>query len=120
MNEHKKQKTGAFSLHGLPPNPVAISAERLAELLAMENNHAALAVDNENLDNENAELEKENERLMAFINNPHAVHAHYLRIGNGWEIWTSERVRGMERELERLNATVEQPGMNPARGTNLT
>lgn len=37
---------------------------------------------------------------MPWINNPHAVHAHYLRIGNGWEVWSSERVRGMERELE--------------------
>lgn len=37
--------------------------------------------------------------LRAFIDNPHAVHAHYLRIGNGWEVWTTERVRGMERDL---------------------
>lgn len=41
---------------------------------------------------------------MPWINNPHAVHAHYLRIGNGWEVWTSERVRGMEQEIERLRS----------------
>ena len=39
---------------------------------------------------------------MPWVNNPHAVHQHYLRIGNGWEVWSTARVRGMELENERL------------------
>lgn len=48
------------------------------------------------------------QELMDFINNPHRVHAHYLRIGNGWEVWTSERVRGMEKRIAELEAEVDR------------
>jgi hypothetical protein len=47
-------------------------------------------------------LERELANAMRVINDPHAMHAHYLRIGNGWEVWTSERVRGYERRIEEL------------------
>lgn len=39
---------------------------------------------------------------MPWIDNPHAVHSHYLRTGNGWEVWPSERVRGYECYIEAL------------------
>lgn len=55
------------------------------------------------------ELERENNALRAkvgelerLISDPHAMHAHYLRIGNGWEVWTHERVRGMEKQIAEL------------------
>lgn len=46
--------------------------------------------------------------LRASIDNPHAVHAHYLQIGNGWEVWTTERVRGMERDLEQKDRRIAE------------
>jgi len=55
------------------------------------------------------DLERSNNALLAkvgelerLIGDPHAMHAHYLRIGNGWEVWTHERVRGMERQIAEL------------------
>ncbi len=54
---------------------------------------------------------KENAALRRLIDDPEAMHSHYLRVGNGWEVWRAERVRGLERENESLIEDVR--GLEP-------
>lgn len=55
--------------------------------------------------------ELETAELRRLVDDPEAMHSHYLRIGNGWEVWRAERVRGLERENESLIENVR--GLEP-------
>lgn len=57
------------------------------------------------------QLETENAALRRLIDDPEAMHSHYLRVGNGFEVWRAERVRGLERDNESLIENVR--GLEP-------
>lgn len=44
------------------------------------------------------------EDLKRLIADPNAMHSHYLRQGNGWEVWSTERIRNMDRDNARLES----------------
>jgi DNA repair exonuclease SbcCD ATPase subunit len=60
------------------------------------------------------ELERENAALRSLIDDPNAMHSHYLRECNGWEVWQAERIRRFQdaseqlEQLERENAALGQ------------
>ena len=45
---------------------------------------------------------RENTAMKELINNPNAMHTHYLRECNGWEVWHGDRVRKMESDIVEL------------------
>jgi hypothetical protein len=49
-------------------------------------------------------MEGDRNEAIAMLNDPHRVHAHWLREGIGWEAWTTERVRDLERRCEEAQA----------------
>ena len=55
------------------------------------------------------QLETENAALHRLINDPNAMHSHYLRKCNGWEVWQAERIHWFQEtvdKLERENAAL--------------
>ena len=55
------------------------------------------------------ELERENAALRSLIDDPNAMHSHYLRQCNGWEVWQAERIHWFQDtvdKLERENAAL--------------
>lgn len=58
-----------------------------------------------------ANLKDDNAELRRLIDDPNAMHSHYLRNCKGWEVWPTERVRGLERENESLIENVR--GLEP-------
>ena len=60
------------------------------------------------------ELERENAALRRLIDDPNAMHSHYLRECNGWEVWQAERIRRFQdaseqlEQLERENAELRE------------
>jgi predicted RNase H-like nuclease (RuvC/YqgF family) len=55
------------------------------------------------------QLETENAALHRLIDDPNAMHSHYLRKCNGWEVWQAERIHWFQEtvdKLERENAAL--------------
>jgi hypothetical protein len=55
------------------------------------------------------QLETENAALHRLIDDPNAMHSHYLRKCNGWEVWQAERIHWFQEtvdKLERANAAL--------------
>jgi len=55
------------------------------------------------------QLETENAALHRLIDDPNAMHSHYLRKCNGWEVWQAERIHWFQDtvdKLERENAAL--------------
>jgi len=55
------------------------------------------------------QLETENAALHRLIDDPNAMHSHYLRKCNGWEVWQAERIHWFQKtvdKLERENAAL--------------
>lgn len=47
-------------------------------------------------------LHSENAALRSLIDDPNAMHSHYLRECNGWEVWQAERIRQFQDANEQL------------------
>ena len=57
------------------------------------------------------QLETENAALHRLIDDPNAMHSHYLRKCNGWEVWQAERIHWFQDtvdKLERENAALKE------------
>ena len=47
-------------------------------------------------------LHSEDAALRSLIDDPNAMHSHYLRECNGWEVWQAERIRQFQDANEQL------------------